>query len=145
MVLRMPSKRVYVDHLRAIELFAGFSRKELEVVASAGQHLSVPAGTTLITQGDAGYDAYILLAGEVQVKRNGRTVGTEQPGAIIGELALLDHAPRSATAVCATDCDILVLSRGAFRGTLDRSPALTHKLMAALAARVRELDHRAYG
>lgn len=141
----MPSKRVYVDHLRAIDLFAGFSRKELEVVASAGQHLSVPAGTTLITQNDAGYDAYILLAGEVQVKRNGRTVHTEQPGAIIGELALLDHAPRSATAICATDCDILVLSRGAFRGTLDRSPALTRKLMASMAARVRELDNRAYG
>jgi len=138
----MWSNRVYVDHLRNVALFKDFSRKDLETVAKAGEHVSVKAGKTLIEQDASGFDAYVVLDGTVQLKRNGRSVAKLGPGAIIGELSLLDHGPRTATATCATDCEILVLSRGSFLGAIDRVPQLRQKLLASLAGRVRDLDKR---
>lgn len=140
----MGSTRVYVDHLRNVELFSELSRKELGMVAAAGQHLSVKQGTCLVEQDDArGYDAFVVLSGSVQLKRNGRVVRVVGPGALIGELSLIDQGPRTATATCVTDCEIFVLSRGSFLAAIEGVTALRHKLLASLASRVRELDKRA--
>lgn len=141
----MVSNRVYVDHLRRVGLFQQFSRKELELVAKAGAHMTVRAGTKLIEQGSSGYDAYVLLSGEVKVTRNGRAVATLHAGAVLGELSLLDKGVRSASATCVTDCDLLVLSRNSFISVLEAVPALTHKLYVSLAGRIRDLDRRSYG
>lgn len=142
MVTAMWSKRVYVDHLKGLDLFSGFSRKDLEAVAAVGQHLSVKAGTVLVKQDAEGFDAFVVLSGAVEIKRNRRVLTEVGPGSIIGELAIIDHGLRTATATCLTDCEILVLSRGSFLGTVELVPALQHKLLAALARRVRELDNR---
>jgi CRP-like cAMP-binding protein len=141
----MVSKRTYVDHLRNVSMFAGFTRKELEKIASLGDVVSLPAGRTFIEEGREGREAFILLSGTVTVKRKGRRLNQLQPGAIIGELSLLDQHPRSATAVCDTDCTLLVLTRAALISAVADVPALAHKLLAALAARVRDLDTRSYG
>ena len=74
------------------------------------------------------------------MKRNGRKVATLGPGAIVGELSLLDHGPRTATAVCETDCSLFVISQRHFLAVLDDVPTIGHKLLAALAGRIRELD-----
>ena len=74
--LTMVSKRLYVDHLSKVDLFSEFSRKDLEKVASAGTHVSFPADTTLIRQDESGLEAFVVLSGEVNVKRNGRSVLT---------------------------------------------------------------------
>ena len=139
----MWSQRVYVDHLRNVSLFEGFSRKDLETIASVGQHVTVKADTVLLKEDTDGYDAYVLLSGTVKVTRRGRAVGTVQPGAILGELSLLDQGTRTATATCLTDCDVLVLSRRTFLATIDRVPALQHKLLTTLASKIRDLDRRA--
>jgi len=139
----MFSKRVYVDHLRNVELFEQFTRKDLEKVAAAGVHMTLPDGKRLIEQGASGYDAYVLLRGTVQVRRNGRLMTTVGAGALIGELALLDQGERTATATCVGECDVLVLSRGTFLAIVDEMPVLAHKLLASLASKVRELDKRA--
>lgn len=141
----MVSNRVYVDHLRGVELFREFSRKDLELVAKAGAHMSVKAGTKIIEQGASGYDAYVVLSGQVRIQRNGRSVAMAGAGTVIGELSLLDRGPRTATAVCETDCDLLVLSRNSFITVLEAVPVLTHKLMRSLASRIRDLDRRSHG
>ena len=46
---------------------------------------------------------------------------------------------------CDTDCDVLVISQNRFLGTIDSVPALSHKLLASLAARIREFDRQYYG
>ena len=141
----MVSKRVYIDHLRTVRLFAGCTRKELEQLASLSDVVSLPAGRTFIEEGQTGREAFILLSGTVTVKRKGRKLNVLEPGAIIGELSLLDQSPRSATAVCATDCTMLVLTRGALVTVMDDVPTLLHKLLASLAGRVRDLDAQSYG
>ena len=141
----MVSKRVYVDHLTKVDLFSEFSRRDLERVAAAGTHMTVPAGTTLIRQDAQALEAFVVLSGEVQIKRNGRSIGSVGPGAMLGELSLLDQGARTASAICVTDCDVLVVSASQFRGLLMETPLLAHKLLTNLAHRVRELDDRSYG
>ena len=141
----MPSKRMYVDHLSRVDLFEDFSRKDLEKVAAAGEHVALRAGKTLFVEDAEGNEAFVVLSGSVRVVRNGKTVTTLGPGAIIGELALLDRGPRTAGATCVTDSEVLVLSRSSFRGLVDQLPALSHKLLASLAGRLRDLDKRSYG
>jgi len=141
----MVSKRIYVDHLTKVDLFSEFSRKDLEKVAAAGVHMSFPAGTVLIHQDGLALEAFVVLSGEVQIKRNGRNLRTVGQGAVLGELSLLDHGTRTASATCITDCDVLVLSAGQFGGLIEQTPALTHKLLTSLARRVRDLDAKSYG
>jgi CRP/FNR family cyclic AMP-dependent transcriptional regulator len=141
----MASRRVYIEHLRSVKLFDQLTRKDLERIATAGVQVSAPAGTVIAQQDTEGLDAYVVLEGSIDVRRNGRHMNTVGPGAIVGELSLLDKGLRTATATCATDCQLLVLSRGTFVAVIDDVPALSHRLLASMARRVRELDRRADG
>ncbi len=141
----MARRGVYVEHLRRVALFSGLTKTELERVASAGSEVEVVAGRVLMEQGHSGADAFVVLRGSFNVRRNGRKVATLVAGDIAGELALLDDGPRSASVICAEDGSVLVISRGQFRAVLEEVPALTHKLLAELAGRVRNLDSAVLG
>jgi CRP/FNR family cyclic AMP-dependent transcriptional regulator len=141
----MASKKAYVDHLKSVPLFAACTRKELELIARSGDEIKMTAGTVIVDQGQTGHEAFVVVDGSVTVKRNGRKIATLGEGAIVGELSLLDHGPRTATAVCETDCTLLVLSQRTFLAVVDDVPALSHKLLASLAGRIRELDRQSFG
>ena len=141
----MASKKAYLDHLRNVPLFAGCTRKELERIARSGDEVKMTAGTLLVDQGQTGVEAFVVLDGAVTVKRNNRKMTTLGPGAIVGELSLLDHGPRTATAICDTDCSLFVISQRHFLAVLDDVPTIAHKLLAVLAGRIRELDRAYYG
>ena len=141
----MASNKAFLDDLRRIPLFAGCTKKELERLARAGDEVDMEAGSLLADQGQTGREAFVILAGSVSVRRNGRKVAALGPGAIVGELSLLDHGPRTATVTCDTDCKVFVISQRHFLAVLDDVPTIGHKLMASLAARIRELDRQYYG
>src|SRR5918995_4030330 len=134
----MASKKAYVDHLRNVSLFAGCTRKELERIARSGDEITMTAGSLVVDQGQTGREAFVVLDGTVAVKRNGRKVATLGPGAIVGELSLLDHGPRTARAECETDCTLFVMSQRHFLAVVDEVPSLAHKMLAALAGRIRD-------
>ena len=102
----MASKKAYLENLRRIPMFSGCTNKELERLARAGDEIDMEAGTLLADQGQTGREAFVVLEGSVSVRRNGRKVATLGPGAIVGELSLLDHGPRTATVVCDTDVKV---------------------------------------
>jgi len=141
----MASKKAYLEHLRNVPLFAGCTTKDLERIARASDEISMPAGSLIVDQGQTGREAFIVLTGEVAVKRNGKKVGTFGSGTVVGELSLLDHGPRTATVVCETDCTLLLLDQRHFIAVLDDVPALAHKLLATLAGRIRDLDRQYFG
>lgn len=126
-------------------LFSGCSTKELERVAKASEEIVMTEGTLVVDQGQTGREAFVILDGEVLIKRNNRKVATLGPGSIVGELSLLDHGPRTASAVCETDCTLLVIDQRRFLSVIDNIPALSHKLLATLAGRIRDLDRQTYG
>jgi CRP/FNR family transcriptional regulator, cyclic AMP receptor protein len=141
----MASKRAYLDHLRSVPLFSGCSMKELQIVAKAGTELTVPAGTTIIDQGQAGREAFVVMSGSLTVKRNGKKVASLGVGSMVGDLALLDHGPRTASVITDTECNLFVIDQRSFAGVLDTVPTLSHKLLASLAGRIREFDRAYYG
>ena len=141
----MASMKKYLEHLREVPLFSGCTRKELEKIAKASDEITMTAGTMIIDQGQTGREAFVILDGDVVVKRNGRKVADLGAGSVVGELSLLDHGPRTATAVCETDCTLLVIDQRRFLAVIDDIPTMSHKLLRSLASRIRELDRKNFG
>ncbi|TRZ79207.1 MAG: cyclic nucleotide-binding domain-containing protein [Actinobacteria bacterium] len=134
-----------LKHLRYSPLFSSCSSKDLERIAKAGDQVTFAKGETLTKQGEPGKEAFIILSGKAIVKRSGKKVATLGTGSVVGELSLLDNGPRTATVVCDTECQVLVISRGNFLRVIDKVPALAHKLFGALAMRIRDLDRAYFG
>ena len=79
------------------------------------------------------------------MRRGGRKIASLGPGDYFGELALLDHQPRTATVTADTPMKVWVLDSRHFEGILDEIPGLARRLLTHLAGQVRELDAKAYG
>jgi CRP/FNR family transcriptional regulator, cyclic AMP receptor protein len=141
----MASTSSKMDHLAKIPLFEGCSRKELTAIAKAGDEITMTAGTIIVDQGQMGREAFVVLAGEVTVKRGGRKIISLGAGAMVGELSLLDHGPRTATVVCDTDCTLFVIDQRHFRSVLENNPTIAIKLLGTLAGHIRNLDRQSYG
>jgi len=105
----------------------------------------VPAGRVLVEQGRLGHDCYVIVSGSADVTRDANTIATLGPGDTIGELAVLDGGPRTATVIATTELDLLVLGQREFAALLSEVPSLSHKILVNLARRVRSLDERVYG
>lgn len=133
----------YLDHLAEVPLFSALSKKDLQKVAKAADEVDVPAGKSLCKQGDTGREFFLIVDGEATVKRDGRKVASLGPGKFFGEMALLDRGPRSADVVADSDMKLLVLGQREFGGVIDEVPGLSHKLLSAMAARLRDADTRA--
>ena len=134
-----------LKHLRYSPLFSSCSSKDLERIAKAGDRVTFAKGVMMMKQGDSGREAFIILSGKATVKRSGKKVATLGTGTVVGELSLFDHGPRTATVICDTECQVLVISRGSFLRVIDKVPALRHKLFGALALRIRDLDRAYFG
>jgi CRP/FNR family cyclic AMP-dependent transcriptional regulator len=139
------AREQYLEHLAAVPLFRGLTTKELRDIAKATVELDIEEGKEFVTQGDVGREAFVIVEGKAEAFRNGKKIAELGPGDCVGELALLDHGPRTASVIAATPLTVLVLGPREFAGVLDEVPTLGHKLLEALAGRVRELDARIYG
>jgi CRP-like cAMP-binding protein len=141
----MPTKQDKLDHLRNVALFSGCGAKDLAKIAKAADEIAVPAGHVICDQGQMGREAFVIRTGSATVRRNGKKVATLGPGAVVGELSLLDRGPRTATVTTDTDCDLLVIDQRHFAGVLQDIPTLASKIMAVLAGRIRDFDRTIYG
>jgi len=135
----------HLDHLAQVPLFSACSKKELATIAKATDEVHLEDGAVLTTQDNRSSEAFVVVSGTVEVKRNGRKIADLGPGAMIGELGLLDRGPRTATVTAKGPVDVLVIGPREFAGLLDDVPTLNHKLLRSLASMVRELDAKTYG
>lgn len=136
-------KQKYLDHLADVPLFAACSKKDLEKIARATDEIEVDAGRVLCQEGQTGREFFLILAGKAAVKRGNRKITTLGTGQYFGEMALLDHGPRSASVIADTPMSLLVLGQREFGGLIDEVPGLAHKLLASMAARLRDADTKA--
>jgi CRP/FNR family transcriptional regulator, cyclic AMP receptor protein len=132
-----------LEKLAQVQMFSSLNKKELRLISRVADVIAIRAGTEIVSEGTAGRDFYLVLSGEATVRRNGRKVAVLGPGNYFGELALLDRGPRSATVVAATDMQLAVISQREFLGVLDDVPAVAQKLLAGMAARLRDADTKA--
>jgi len=141
----MATGKSTVSHLKNIPLFSECSPKELGLVVKNSSERVLKAGTVIMDQGQTGREAYVILEGSATVKRNGKKIGSAKTGAVVGELSLLDNGPRTATVTADTDVRLLVVTERGLKAAIDNIPAISRKLLKALATRVRELDRAHYG
>src|SRR5262245_16783973 len=112
-----------MDLLKHAPLFEQCSKGELQQIARIADELDLSEGKVLITEGERGREFFVIVSGQVEVRRNGRKVATLGPGSFVGEIALLAKMPRTATVTAVTDLDVLVITDRAFMSLLEHTPS----------------------
>lgn len=125
-----------IDLIKAAPLFEGCSKQELQSIARIADELDIREGKVLIREGERGREFFVLVRGEVEVRRKGRKMATLGPGSFFGEVALLSKIPRSATVTAMTPLDVLVITDRAFLDLLVKMPSIAVKVARTLAERV---------
>lgn len=131
-----------LDLLHSIPLFASFDRQHLERLGMLTEEVDVPAGKVLIRQGELGADLMIIVSGQAGVERDGARINELGPGDFFGEIAIVDHGPRTATVTAESASRLLVLNHRDFHALMDEFPAVAAQVMQTLADRLRRLDQR---
>lgn len=139
----MARKDTKLEELSRMWLFSACTKKELGVIGRATEETEVAAGKELTKEGATGHEFFLILDGEASVRKNGRKVATLGPGQYFGELALLDRGPRNATVTAETPMKLLVIPQREFSAVLDEVPGMSHKLLRAMAERLRAADAKA--
>lgn len=128
--------------LRSVPLFSSLAPEDLASLARASTEREFAPDKVLCVEGEPGDEVFVLLSGEVKVlRRDGaeqRMVGSEKAGGFLGEMAVLDPAPRAATVLAGTEgTRVLCLGGSTFREVLGANPSVAQGVIRALAARIR--------
>ena len=122
-------------------LFSTLSRKELAELARVTEDLEVSEGKVLCREGETGREFFVIVEGEAAVTKDGNSIATLGPGDFFGEIALVEHRPRTATVTAKTDLRFFVLTSQAFWALLDHQPEVQRAVLRCLAVRLaREAD-----
>ena len=73
------ARQSHLDHLASVSLFSACSKKELQAVAKATDEVTIPAGKTLCEQGAIGREAFVIVEGTAEVRRNKKKVADHRP------------------------------------------------------------------
>jgi CRP-like cAMP-binding protein len=129
-----------LEMLKGVPLFAAMRRKDLDAVEQAADRVDIPAGRTLMKQGDIGHEMYVIASGSVTVERNGQHIASLGPGQAVGEMALLSQGPRLATVTTLEPTTAFVLGQREFKALMADSTELRDCIMDNMAKRIRALD-----
>jgi len=130
------------EELKKFPLFKSVELNELEALASMMQQQSFPQGAVLFEKDQPGDAMYLIRTGRIRVflrdpQGNEITFRHFGPGQVVGEFALIDDKPRSASAEAAEPLEVMTLSREHFLALLRERPILGVEMMRSLAERVR--------
>jgi CRP-like cAMP-binding protein len=133
--------------LRSVPLFSSLAPEDLSSLARASREKEFAPGKALCVEGEPGDEVFILLSGDVKVlRRDGaeeRVVGREKAGGFIGEMAVLDPAPRAASVLAGTEgTRVLCLAGSTFREVLNTNSSMVRGVIRTLAARIRGFQAR---
>jgi len=98
------------------------------------------AGEIIFSEGEAAESMYVIKSGEVEIKKNGRSIETIGPDGFFGELALVDSHARSASAVAKTDCTLARVTEQQFLFMVGETPFFALNVMRGMARRMRRID-----
>jgi CRP-like cAMP-binding protein len=129
-------KDAKVELIRKVPLFSRLDKHSLQSVAHIADELDIPAGKEMATEGDRGREFFVLLEGEADVTKDGRSINTMRKGDFFGEIALVTKMPRTASVTTTTDARVLVINERDFGALLKKSPEVGRGIAEALAERV---------
>lgn len=142
----MSSDRIE-EILAAVPIFARLQRRDIRRLAKLCVPRSFDAGDTVIEEGAMGLGMFVITSGRVEVFKQGPSgevaLGAMEEGDVLGEIALIDDQPRSASAVAKTRTECLLLTRDSFETLVKKEPDVAWCVVPVLAERIRELHERA--
>lgn len=129
------------DFLRQIPLFSGLDDFALERLVAMSTELTLQPGELIIREGEIGDAMYIIVEGRVQVRKHARdgdiVLAERGAGEVIGEMSVLDQAPRVASVLALTPVRALVIDQETFMALLDWSPTAARAILRTFAMRIR--------
>lgn len=132
----MLRKNAKIELLKRVPLFAQCSRAELAQIALLSTELNLPAGRTLMKEGEPGKEFIVLAEGRAEVRRTGRRIRELSDGDFLGEISLVAEIPRTATVTALTPLTVLLVTARDFRTLMREVPSLQPKVIYALAMRM---------
>jgi len=136
------------DFLRTVDLFAELSDSDLRRLCQDLSEVQLAAGDELFAEGDPGDKAYIIREGKLEIltSSGGREVliAIRKPRELIGEMALLEEAPRSASVRARVDSLVFSIEKEHFDALVDRSPSAMKSMLRTILARLRETQDALY-
>ena len=123
--------------LSEMGLFVGFTEEELKRVANLTQMVHFRAGQVIVDQGDPGVDCYLIADGRANVYVRGEYVTTSAAGSMIGEMALIDKSPPTATVRARSDCRVVPIDEARFMNHVHRTPFFAIQVMRIMNERLR--------
>jgi CRP/FNR family cyclic AMP-dependent transcriptional regulator len=133
----LPAMDDKVGLLRSVPLFAELDERSLQAVATLAREVDAKAGEILMREGEPGDAFFVIASGTVRVEHAGHDVRSMLAGGFLGEIALLEHGSRTATATCVTDCRLLSLGHFEFDRLMATFPEVRTKVLAAITRRAR--------
>jgi CRP/FNR family cyclic AMP-dependent transcriptional regulator len=130
------------ETLSRIPLFAGVKGRDLGRLAKVMSERTFAEGEAITTEGQSGVGFFVIEHGNATVSLKGETLRTLGPGDHIGEIALIDEGPRSATVTATTDLCCRGMAAWEFRSFVQEHPEVAWELLQVLAARFREAEAR---
>jgi len=143
----MLAKSAIVDLLGRTSLFGSLDEVERRAVADEMRAVNFDPSQVIFTRGDIGREIYLVVSGRVRISvltAEGRELSFAhaEPGAIFGEIAMLDGGPRSADATAVGKVSALSLSKPAFKRLMETQPHVSEAAMRFLCTRIREADQQ---
>lgn len=133
-----------IQDLRKSPLFEGLPDDELQQLMDNAQPVSLKAGEVLMKQGEPGDSAFVVVSGGFEIqKQSGQSIikiDVRNEGDVLGEMALLSSAPRSATVIAVTDSETLCISQDVFDNLLSTSSTAALAVLKWVMARLSQND-----
>ncbi len=114
----------------------------LELISKERETRSYDAGQVIFQAGEDGDCMYVVLEGLVELSVRGQVLERLGPGGVLGEMALIDKEPRSASAVTRTDTRLVPIRRDRFDALVQQDPEFSIQLMRVIVSRLRRMDQK---
>lgn len=128
-----------VGLLRGLAPFRGHDDRALAKLAQMVDVVELDAGHVLTLEGRSGRETFLVVEGSAEVAVHGSTIATIGPGQLIGEMAMLEREPRTATVTAKTPMTVLVVGAQSFE-TFCSEPAVSRLMATGLSERLRKLE-----
>ncbi len=109
-----------------------------ELFKNSPDRVAFAAGQVIFEEGQPGRAMYVVNAGTVDLTIGGTVVERVEKGGILGEMALIDNEPRSATATAITECELVAIEKPRFAYLVQQMPYFSIKVMEVMARRLRK-------
>jgi CRP-like cAMP-binding protein len=128
--------------LKTVDLFQDIPGELLSQISQISRAKNYQQSDFIFNEGDSGDSLFIVLSGEISIKKGDKIIAKLERGASLGEMALLDHETRSADAFASKDSILLKINQDVFYELMEGSSDIMKQIIKLLTSRIREANSK---